>query len=210
MLALAQAGCDIRAVSVMGHSGLSQAAAYGNTATLTAMLQVGADVSQYTPGKRMGALFRACYNGHASCVKVLIDNKADVNIALADGTSCCYAAAEKGHCEVLHLLIRAGAVFDMPDVSGATPLWRAAERGCAETVRILIEARANVDTVCEGKGSALYASACNGHSQVVSALLAAGASSIFVHDGSWCIVMCRIILQNSHSTSRKDRRDCGR
>lgn len=185
VFALSLAGCDIRAVNVMGHSGLSQAAAYGYSATLHAMLQVGADVSQYTPGKRMDALFRACYNGHVACVIALIDSKADVNIALADGTSCCYAAAEKGHCDVLNVLLRAGAAFDAPDSGGATPLWRAAERGCVKTVCILIAAGANVDAVNKSGKSALHAAACNGHCQVVTELLAAGADARICHEGSW-------------------------
>ena len=147
MLALAQAGCDFRATNGMGHSGLSQAAAYGNFATLRAMLHVGADVAQYTAGKHMGALFRACYNGHVSCARALIEHKADVNVVLADGTGCCYVAAEKNHCDVLQLLIQSCAAFDSPDNNGVTPLWRAAERGCGESIRFLIDACANVDVV---------------------------------------------------------------
>ena len=181
--ALAQSGCDVRAVNAMGHSGLSQAAAYGNTVTLNAMLQVGADVLQYTPSKRMGALFRACYNGHASCARALIDHKADVDITLADGTSCCYVAAEKGHCDVLRLLIDAGAAFDVPDTSGVTPLWRAADRGCAESVRVLIQARANVDVLSNDGKSVLHASACNGHAEVVAELIAAGADTWIIYQG---------------------------
>lgn len=183
VLALAQAGCDFRATNGMGHSGLSQAAAYGNTATLRAMLHVGADVAQYTAGKRMGALFRACYNGHVSCARALIEHKADVNVALADGTGCCYVAAEKNHCDILQLLIQARAAFDNPDSNGVTPLWRAAERGCADAIRFLIDARANIDALSKDGQSALHASACNGHAQVIAELLAAGADAELKHKG---------------------------
>lgn len=177
MFALAQAGGDLRAVNCMGHSGLSQAAAYGNALTLTAMLRAGADVAQYSPGKGMGALFRACYNGHFACVQALVDHKADFNAVLADGTSCCYVAAEKGHIEVLRLLIQGGVALDRPDNSGVTPLWRAAERGTAECVSILIDSRANVDAQSiEGK-SVLLVAACNGHDKIVAQLLAAGADA---------------------------------
>lgn len=186
----------------MGHSGLSQAAAYGNTVTLNAMLQVGADVLQCTPSKRMGALFRACYNGHLSCARALIDYKADVNITLADGTSCCYVAAEKGHCDVLRLLINAGAAFDVPDASGVTPLWRAADRGCAESVRVLIHARANVDLLSNDGKSVLHASACNGHAEVVTELVAAGADTGIFYEGppqvALFFVMCTYTSFPSH------------
>jgi hypothetical protein len=39
------------------------------------MLQAGADCAQYTPGKRMGPLFRACYNGHLHCVQALVEHR---------------------------------------------------------------------------------------------------------------------------------------
>jgi ankyrin repeat protein len=175
VLALAQAGCDLRAVNCMGHSGLSQAAAYGNTATLCAMLQVGADVAQYSPGKGMGALFRASYNGHVACVRALVQHKADMDAALADGTTCCYVAAEKGHSELLRFLIQSGAAVDKPDNNSVTPLWRAAERGVAECVEILINARANAEALDKDAKSALRAAACNGHDRIVDLLQAAGA-----------------------------------
>lgn len=167
----------------MGHSGLSQAAAYGNIATLRAMLHVGADAAQYTAGKRMGALFRACYNGHVSCARALIEHKADVNVVLADGTGCCYVAAEKNHCDILQLLIQARAAFDNPDSNGVTPLWRASERGCADAIRFLIDARASIDALSKDGQSALHASACNGHVQVITELLAAGADAEMKHRG---------------------------
>ena len=182
--ALAQAGCDVGAADAMGRSGLSQAAAYGNTVTLCAMLQVGADTSQYTPGKRMGALFRACYNGHASCVRELIGHKADVNAALADGTTCCYVAAEKGHCDILSMLIQGGADVDQQDNNCVTPLWRACERGGTAAVRILIDARASVHVVNKEGKSALHVSACSGHSEVVDVLLSAGADTAVEHEGT--------------------------
>lgn len=177
VLALAQAGCDLRAVNCMGHSGLSQAAAYGNTATLSAMLEVGADVAQYSPGKGMGALFRASYNGHVACVRALIHHKADMNAALADGTTCCYVAAEKGHTELLRFLIQSGVAVDKPDNNSVTPLWRAAERGVTECVEILINARADAEALDKDAKSALRAAACNGHHRIVELLQAAGANT---------------------------------
>lgn len=210
VLALAQAGCDFRATNGMGHSGLSQAAAYGNFATLRAMLHVGADVAQYTAGKRMGALFRACYNGHVSCARALIEHKADVNVVLADGTGCCYVAAEKNHCDVLQLLIQARAAFDNPDNTGVSPLWRAAERGCGESIRFLIDACANVDALSKDGQSALHAAACNGHAQVVTELLAAGADAELKHKGimpSFVFFQKRFNYQllNTHNSLKEQR-----
>jgi ankyrin repeat protein len=100
----------------MGHSGLSQAAAYGNALTLTAMLRAGADVAQYSPGKGMGALFRACYNGHfaaergaAECVSILIDSRASVDAQSKEGKSVLHVAACNGHDKIVAQLLAAGA-----------------------------------------------------------------------------------------------------
>jgi ankyrin len=183
IVALSCIGCNIHAVNTLGQSGLSQAAAYGNSATLAAMLRVGADAAQYSPGKGMGALFRACYNGHVACVRILIEHKADVDAVLADGTSCCCVAAENGHSEILSILIQARANFDRPDFSGCSALWRACDRGNVAPVRLLLSALADVNAVSKDGRSALHVSAARGHTQVVAELLNAGAKACCENEG---------------------------
>lgn len=81
----------------------------GNNNNAAILVRAGADINAISKKKRTALMFAtaAC---HAAKVRLLIDNKADVNIRSDDGNTALSLAQEKWLCgEVVEMLIQAGA-----------------------------------------------------------------------------------------------------
>ena len=64
----------------------------------------------------------ASANGHAPCLKLLIDAKANVNHANSDGWTSLTLASKHGHPRIVAALLGAGAGVDYANNDGHTPL----------------------------------------------------------------------------------------
>ena len=98
------AGC----VSVM-LTPLQNAADRGDTNTVKALLDKGADVNEWKYGT---ALWMAAAKGNADMVKLLIERGADVNVMNQGGSSALGIAAEFGTADIVGILIDKGADVD--------------------------------------------------------------------------------------------------
>lgn len=68
------------------------------------------------------SLIAASSEGHAECVKLLVDSNVNVNIKDKDGTNALMAAAARGHLDVVSLLLAAGANINDQNADGHTAL----------------------------------------------------------------------------------------
>ncbi|WP_179947099.1 ankyrin repeat domain-containing protein, partial [Wolbachia endosymbiont of Bemisia tabaci] len=75
------------------------------------------------------------------------DNKADVNVAIIDGSSPLYLAAEGGHYNVVELLLKHGADVNAKTKEGSTPLLCALKIGHSKVVDLLL-ADPNINIGC--------------------------------------------------------------
>jgi len=128
------------------------------------------------PKKGITALEWAARMGHTEVVKLLLDNKADVNASRhTDGATPLHVAAQEGHTEVVKLLLdnKADVNASMHTV-GSTPLLIliAAYNGHTEIVKLLLDNNADVNASMRTVGSTpLYIAAHKGHAEVVKLLL---------------------------------------
>eukprot|EP01001_Neometanema_parovale_P005681 NODE_2096_length_1513_cov_20.420144_g1995_i0.p1 GENE.NODE_2096_length_1513_cov_20.420144_g1995_i0~~NODE_2096_length_1513_cov_20.420144_g1995_i0.p1 ORF type:complete len:169 (+),score=36.21 NODE_2096_length_1513_cov_20.420144_g1995_i0:54-509(+) len=120
----------------------------GNADLVRQML--GAVSSGQSPDAARRGLYCATEGGHAKCVKVLIDAKADVN-AMSEQTNklLIHLASELGHSECVEVLLDGKADVNAVDWF-ETPLHHAAQNGHAECVRLLLDRNADVDADVEG------------------------------------------------------------
>ena len=81
----------------------------------------------------MTPLYYAAFFGHKEMVEVLIDNRADVNMANAYSETPLHLAAENGHKEVAEVLIDNRADVNAKNKYGETPLHRVAQALLTET-----------------------------------------------------------------------------
>jgi len=122
-------------------------------------------------------LIEAVKSKDRSAVKALLDQKADVNAAQADGATALAWAAHWNDLETADLLIRAGAKANAANVYGVTPLFLACKNHSPAMVTKLLEAGANPNAALERTGETpLMTCSRTGNAEAVKALLDRGAN----------------------------------
>jgi predicted RNA-binding protein YlqC (UPF0109 family) len=81
----------------------------------------------------------AIQNGHIEIIKLLLDNKADVNIQRLDGTTALMDAVYRGKGDIAKLLIENGANVNACTKDGCTVLAIATLKGRKDILLLLIE-----------------------------------------------------------------------
>ncbi len=114
--------------------------------------------------------------GDWEAVKRLLDQGADINKAMDDGTTPLYIASYKGHVEVVRFLAERGADINKADNGGWSPLLIASQNGHAEVVSILVDGGADINKATNSAGDTpLYVASEMGYVKVVRILLEKGA-----------------------------------
>src|SRR6188474_344185 len=109
-------------------------------------------------------------------LRALLNRKADVNAAQADGTTALHWAAHWNDAETAKLLLRAGAKPGTANRFGASPLSEAALSGNAELVKALLDAGADAKALATLDGETVLMSAArSGNVEAVRMLLDHGA-----------------------------------
>jgi ankyrin repeat protein len=121
-------------------------------------------------------LIDAAKNGDNASLRSLLQKKANVNAAEADGTTALHWASYKDNQEAADLLIRAGANVNAATDLGVTPLWPASENGSAAMVKKLLDAGANPNLALVAGETPLMVAARSGYPDVVELLLNKGAN----------------------------------
>jgi ankyrin repeat protein len=133
---------------------LHQAAQSGDIASVLALLEQGENVNALdetgTP-----PIYHAVWNNRMALLRVLLDNRADVDQSIGYNTendfaplawTALHAAAEKNNTEAAQLLLKYGANVNAADQFGRTPLFASLDEVVGPDVaKILILHSANVN-----------------------------------------------------------------
>jgi uncharacterized protein len=87
----------------------------------------------------------AAMRGDKAEVRALLQKKANVNAAQADGATAMHWAAYRGDLEMARMLIAAGADVKKANRNGSTPLWLASTNGDAAMIGALLDAGAEAN-----------------------------------------------------------------
>src|SRR5947199_9569922 len=129
------------------------------TATGTGSVRLQADLDR--------RVVEAAKAGDKAAIIRLIQQKADINVPEADGTTAISWAVRQGDIETADRLIRAGANAKAANRYGVTPLYLAALNGDADIILKLLKAGASAnDAVTEGE-TTLMTAARTGHLDAV-------------------------------------------
>jgi ankyrin repeat protein len=109
-------------------------------------------------------------------IRTLLQQKADVNAAQADGTTALHWVVRQNDVETAQILLRAGAKPDVPTRYGVTPVYLAAEKGNAAMIDALLRAGVDPNSKNPGGETALMTAARTGRLEAVKLLLDRGAS----------------------------------
>jgi hypothetical protein len=157
---------------------LAVAAAGGHLEAVRAVLESRAatseedeeDCTALVPAEGAAAIFAAACRGHAACVRVLHDAKAQVGTARPDGCTPLIAAAFQGFEAAVRELLACKADVRVRTRDGTTALFAAAFSGHAGCVAALLEAKA-VPYVREDGWTPRTVAQHRGHTAVVLLLL---------------------------------------
>ena len=108
-----------------------------NNATNLNILSDLIDKTSFEKGQ--SALWRATSGGSTEIVQILLDNKADVNLAAKKGASPLFIASAAGHLDIVKCLIDHKAAVDQAMNDGSTPFLAACFEGHLQTLKILIQ-----------------------------------------------------------------------
>ena len=144
-------------------------------ATIGAFLMVAA-ISTTRAEQPDRRVVEAAKSGNGAAVASLLQQKADVNVPEADGTTAISWAVRQDDVEMADRLIKAGANVKAANRYGVTPLYLAALDGDATLVLKLLKAGAGAnDAVTEGE-TALMTASRSGHLAAVKVLIESGAT----------------------------------
>ena len=104
-----------------------------------------------------------------------LQQKADVNVPLPDGSTALHWAVEGDDLEAVELLIQAGAIVKAQDRYGRAPLYYACSNSNAALVERLLRAGANPNDADSDGDTVLMISARTGNTASLKSLLEAGA-----------------------------------
>ena len=147
-----------------------------NIETVQAIIEHGADVNAVN-NRGQTALWFACCDGRMELVKVLLDKKADPNIADKNEESCLHAAIH-GICssETVQGLIDHGANVNAVNKDGASPLFLACSAAQTDSVKLLLKAKADPNIACaDGDNSLHTAIAADCEKETLQELIKSGA-----------------------------------
>jgi ankyrin repeat protein len=121
-------------------------------------------------------LAEAAMEGNKAAVRSLLQQEADVNAPLVDGTTALHWVVRADDLETAKALIRAGANVKTADRYGITPLSLACSNGSAPMIRELLNAGADPNSADPRGDTVLMAAARLGDVEALKTLLDRGAS----------------------------------
>jgi len=120
-------------------------------------------------------IVEAVRSGDRAALRVLAEDKSNVNATEADGSTALLWAAYRDDLESVELLLAAGGDPNLANDLDATPLWAASQNGSAEVVGKLLQVGANPNARLLLGETPLMVASRSGHVNVVELLLSKGA-----------------------------------
>jgi len=117
----------------------------------------------------------AVAKGDKAAVRMLIQQKADVNAPQTDGATALHWAAFRGDKELADMLIKAGANPKVANREGSTPLWLASINGDAQMILTLLSAGADPNEKLPLGRTPLMAASRTGKVDAMKTLIDLGA-----------------------------------
>ena len=143
----------------------------GKTQKLRNLLSEGntQGIDYQCPGGNTHAYVSA-QNGHAECLQLLADHKADPHQPDNDGLTPAFVSAYGGHTECLQLLADGKADLNKPANNGCTPAFVSAMNGHTDCLQLLADCKADLNQPDNNGATPAHHSAQAGHTECLQLL----------------------------------------
>lgn len=152
---------------------LGCAAAANDIATMTLLVQAGADIDQCAKETAPALLVAAQFNSKEA-VQWLLNKKASVDTALGIGETALMAASQQGHVEIVELLLQYRASPIRLNLQGWSAFHHAVDYGRHECAALLLKNGASVHQKTGDGLSPLHLTAKKGYEKTIALLLDQG------------------------------------
>lgn len=119
----------------------------------------------YTP------LHIACENGELECVKILIENEANLDAKNNNGDFPIHKAAYRGYTEIINYLALSGSKLDPKNFNFDTPLHLLSFYGHSEALEMMIKKKAKINVKNKNDNTALHLASKHDHLKCIKVLL---------------------------------------
>eukprot|EP00792_Barthelona_sp_PAP020_P006697 TRINITY_DN3058_c1_g3_i1.p1 TRINITY_DN3058_c1_g3~~TRINITY_DN3058_c1_g3_i1.p1 ORF type:complete len:281 (+),score=54.78 TRINITY_DN3058_c1_g3_i1:577-1419(+) len=129
-------------------------------------------------------LYYAAWTNHVNCIKLLLDNGADINAVKQGGYTALYIACQRNYVEAVEYLLKRGANINTLDRDKGTPLYIAIQERNHQIISLLLNYGANPNISDIAGNPPLAIALNNGDLVSVKLLLRAGAKIDWVNDAN--------------------------
>lgn len=135
------------------------------------------DITSSRDGRNRTSLIVAAEKGHLPIVRLLLDQRPDLEATSDSGNTALIAASSKGKTEVVKLLLQKGANPNAKNKKDESALTLAAREGHPPVVKLLLDGGSNVKAINHKGSTALALASRWGHAAIVKLLLTKGADA---------------------------------
>lgn len=156
---------------------LPNAAKMGDADEVLHLIYNGANVVGEFGAAKSTPLHWAAWSGDVECLKILLNNGADINCQNRHGYSPLHWASIRGNMKALNFLVAEGADLQIKDSQGGSPLHWAVSGEQDKCIHALLEAGANINAMNNRGETALHfaATEMDGLVPIIEVLIHAGA-----------------------------------
>ncbi len=201
---LIQFGANPNSISKEGYSLVSLCMSKFNVDQTKELIKRGADLNYKNKGSMPPPLIMAVTgkrnwpksNIYPELIKLMIENKADVNMQDSQGITALMTAVWGKDLESAKYLLECGAYPNIKNFNSETPLYAAVSSKYTEIAGLLLDSGADPNIAQLGKETPLMEAAKSGNKELVTMLLAKGAKTNLKN--KWNETAQYLAQQNGH------------
>ncbi|CEJ87062.1 hypothetical protein VHEMI04290 [[Torrubiella] hemipterigena] len=182
------------------NSNIIMAAITGHTHTIQRYIQCDPEAINTRSSNITSALYWASVQGYLTIVRLLLDERVDVNAQGGYYGNALQAACSEGYIDIVQLLLDEGADVNVQGGYYGNALQAACCEGYVDIVRLLLDEGADVNVQGGYYDNALQAACSEGHADIVRLLLDEGVDANAEGD-KYGTVLIQRLRTPSHSSS---------
>ncbi|TRY57010.1 hypothetical protein DNTS_023922 [Danionella cerebrum] len=179
---------------------LHECAYYGHVECLKVLLKANPDTINKRTNRSQTPLILAVGRKHLSCVKYLLEEGADPNLANNQWETPLYKACEKANEDIVQILLKFGASPTKACIQGGTPLHEAVRNKRLDICEILVQAEAKLWAKnVYGIDPLFTAAQCNAVKLLSFLIYKGGDVNTHANDGATAFIVAMLIPRTSMS-----------